>query len=255
MDRKQHKVIHQSHLPLNEGLGISDPRKQTIMARSRKGAFPDIVLGDEEPAASGLIRILRAVSEKGLQPLLDIRSDIDDEGGTDIGVKGGVKNLVGPMWRSRASRNFKLAETAAKAGLIAEGSGRVMVRMAPLPIRQDNHSWPQTAEGLDDLEPVRLRVFDVAVGKIKRLAMGDPEDTGGLLGLGAALLGGAPGPGLPLGKVEDACLPSSRLHGKQRPAAGLFDVVTMRGDSENIEHRRQSGCEGKLLRTRRAAKN
>lgn len=60
--------------------------------------------------------------------------------------------------------------------------------------------------------------------------MGDTEDTRGVVGLGLALGGGAPGSGLTAGEIEDARLPAEGVLDQEGAAAGLFYVVAVGGD-------------------------
>src|SRR6202035_5731454 len=104
---------------------------------------------------------------------------------------------------------------------VAQCRGGVVVGMAALPVGQDDDPGAQTAQHGGNFEAVFEGVLDVAVGQVERLAGGDLEDAGGLVGLGLALLGGAAGAGLSACQVEDAGAPSSCLHGKQGASAGL----------------------------------
>ncbi len=110
-----------------------------------------------------------------------------------------------------------------------------MIRVASLPVRKDDDARPKAAKDGGNLEAVGLRVFDVAVGQIERFAVGDVEDARGGLGFRTAFVCGAAGAGLALGEIEDAGAPAARMHGEQRAAAGLLDVVTVRGDGEDID--------------------
>jgi len=64
----------------------------------------------------------------------------------------------------------------------------------------------------------------------------DVEDACCRLSLALAFLCRSPGPGLALRQIKDAGSPPSCVHCEQRSATGLLDVVTMRGDSKNVEH-------------------
>ena len=65
--------------------------------------------------------------------------------------------------------------------------------------------------------------------------MGYVEDAGGGVGFGFAVGGGASGAGFALGEIEDAGAPAAGLHGEESAAAGLFDVVAVGGDGEDVD--------------------
>src|SRR5947209_18006597 len=100
LNGKKHQIVNQPDLLLDEGLRISHSCKQTIMPCCGEGALPNVFLRNKEQAACRLIRILRAVGQQRLKTLLDEGCDVDDEGGADVGVEGGVENLVGAVWRA-----------------------------------------------------------------------------------------------------------------------------------------------------------
>src|SRR6202034_3345656 len=86
-----------------------------------------------------------------------------------------------------------------------------------------------------DLEAVFERVLDVAVGKVEGFAVGDVEDAGGGFGFGGTLGGGAAGAGFATSEVEDGGAAAKRVLHEQRAAAGLLDVVAVRGDGEDVK--------------------
>ncbi len=65
--------------------------------------------------------------------------------------------------------------------------------------------------------------------------MSDVEDAGGCIRFGFTISCGAAGAGLALGQVEDASAPAAGVHGEERATAGLFDVVAVGGDSEDVD--------------------
>ncbi len=87
MDRKVHDVINKTDLFLNEGFGVADAGEQAVVAGGGEGALADLFFGDEEAGALRLGAVLRAVGEERLEALLDVRRDVDDEGGADVGVE------------------------------------------------------------------------------------------------------------------------------------------------------------------------
>jgi len=207
------------------------------VAGGGEGALADVFFGDEEAGAGGLLSVLGAIGQEGLEALLDEWGDVDDEGGPDIGVEGGVEDLVGPV-RCVAAWGFDFGEAADEAGFIAEGGGGVVVGVATLPVGEDDDAGAKAAEDGGDLEAVLEGVLDVAVGEVEGFAVCDVEDAGGGVGFGLALGCGAPGAGLALGEVEDAGAPASGVHREEGASAGLLDIVTVGSYGENVEHRR-----------------
>ena len=83
--------------------------------------------------------------------------------------------------------------------------------------------------------------------------MGYVEDAGGGVGFGFAIGCGASRAGLALGEIEDAGAPASGVHGEESAAAGLFYVVAVRGDCQDVdrgkrEERRRWHCYSLAIR-------
>ena len=57
----------------------------------------------------------------------------------------------------------------------------------------------------------------------------------GGFGLGGALFGGAAGASFAAREIEDAGAPAERLLHQKRAAAGLLDVIAMRGDGKDVD--------------------
>ncbi len=110
-----------------------------------------------------------------------------------------------------------------------------MVGMAALPVGKDDDARAQAAKHGGNLQAVLVGVLDVAVGQVERLAVRNVQDAGCVGGFGGALGGGAAGAGLALREVEDAGAPAARVHGQQRAAAGLLDVVAVGGDGQDVD--------------------
>ncbi len=106
--------------------------------------------------------------------------------------------------------------------------------MAALPVGEDDDARAETAEDGGDLEAVGEGVFDVAVGEVEGFAVGDVEDAGGVVGFGLTLGGSAAGSGLSAGEIEDGGTVAFGLHGQESAATGLFYVVAVGGDGENV---------------------
>ena len=107
--------------------------------------------------------------------------------------------------------------------------------MAALPVGKNHHAGPKPPQHRGDLQPIFEGVLHVAVGQIERLAMRDAQDLRGGFGLGSALFGGATRAGLAARQVEDPSAPAKRLLHQKSAAAGLLDVIAMRGDGKYVE--------------------
>src|SRR5215475_14181189 len=71
-----------------------------------------------------------------------LRSDIDDEGGTDVGKGGGVKNFERAM---RFAFDGQSLESGEEAAFVAKLRCVVVVGMAGFPVRDDDSLRPQLA--------------------------------------------------------------------------------------------------------------
>jgi hypothetical protein len=67
--------------------------------------------------------------------------------------------------------------------------------------------------------------------------MGDVEDAGGLVRFGFSVGCCASGAGFTLSKIEDSCAPAAGMHREEGAAAGLFDVVAVGGDGEDVDQK------------------
>ena len=237
LHRKKHKVIHQADLFLNKGFGIAHACKQPVVTRFRKGSFADLFFRNEESAALRLKGILRTIGEQRLQALLGEGRDVDHEGRTNISIEARVENLKGAMRRVRFTGSLHFGEPADEARFIAQSSGGVVIGVASLPIGQNDDAWTQTAENGSDLEAILVFVLDIAVGKVEGFAVSDVEDAGCRRGLGCTVGRGAAGAGFALSKVEDTGTPAVGVHGQQSTPAGLFDVVAVGGNGEDVDGR------------------
>ena len=109
-----------------------------------------------------------------------------------------------------------------------------MVRVTALPEGKDDDAGTETAQDGGDFEAVFQGVLHVAVGQVEGFAMADAEDAGGFGGLGGSFLGRAAGAPFALREVEDTGAPAEGLLDEEGAAAGLFHVVTMGGDGEDV---------------------
>jgi hypothetical protein len=109
-----------------------------------------------------------------------------------------------------------------------------MVRVTSLPIRQDDDARTKAAENASDLQPVLPGVLDVAVCEVKSLAVRDAQNACSLCCFAGAIFSRAASSGLTLRQVKNAGAPAECLLNEQRSAAGLFNIVAMRGDSKYV---------------------
>ena len=205
------------------------------MARRGEHALANVVFGDEEGGAGALPAVLRTVGQKCLLASLDVVGDIDDKGGANVGVERGVQDLKRTMGCAVLGWEIQTGQPGSEAGLVAEGGGGVVVRVATLPVGENDDPWAQTTEDGRDLQPISKGVFHVAVGQVERLAMVHAQETGGGIRFGGALGCGTAGATFAPRQVEDAGTPAQGMLHQQSSAAGLFHVVAMRGDGEDVD--------------------
>jgi hypothetical protein len=62
----------------------------------------------------------------------------------------------------------------------------------------------------------------------------DAQDAGGFFGFAGALIRSAACAGFAPGQIENRRAQAARSHAEQGASAGLFDVVAMSGDGENV---------------------
>src|SRR5271168_4403832 len=111
--------------------------------------------------------------------------------------------------------------------------------MAALPVGQNDDARAGLANYGCDLQPVLPRVFDSPIRDVEGVTPGRAENFRGVGGFTGAIVGGAARTHLALGQVEDAGALSVLRSFQQRAAAGLLDVVAVRGYGENVEGRRR----------------
>ena len=109
-----------------------------------------------------------------------------------------------------------------------------MVGVARLPVGQNDDAGAEQAQDAHDFEAVFQGVFDRAVGQVESLPPAGAQQARGLRGFAGALFGAAAGSGLALGQVENGGAQAARGHAQQGSAAGLFHVVAVRGDGQNV---------------------
>src|SRR5450631_106819 len=107
--------------------------------------------------------------------------------------------------------------------------------MAPLPVGKNQDPRTLLAEYAGDLQAILPGIFDAAVGEIERMAPGNFQDARRVRRFAGTVFGGAARPHLALREVEDSGAVSALGHLEQSSAAGLFYVVAVRGQGENVE--------------------
>ena len=178
---------------------------------------------------------MRTIGGERFEAALYVRRDVDDEGGTNVGVQAGVEDLIGAVrWVGRAGC-FDSSETADEAGFVSEGRGGVVIGVTALPIGKDDDARAKPAEDRRYLETVFVCVLDVAVGKVEGFAVSNIENAGSFIGLGLAFGCGATGAGFAAGEIKDAGAPAASLHDEERSATGLFYVIAVCGDGQDID--------------------
>ena len=113
LHRELDEVVDESDFFLHERLGVADAGEQAVVAGGGEHALADVFFGDEEAGAGGLVAVLRAVGEQRLLAGFDVRRDVDDEGGADVGVERGVEDLVGAVRGAWAYRRESRRERPA----------------------------------------------------------------------------------------------------------------------------------------------
>ena len=116
-----------------------------------------------------------------------------------------------------------------------------MIRMTSLPVGQNYHSRPLLADYARDFQPILKRVLNTSVGNVKRLPPRHAEYLRSFFSLSRAVFRGAARSHFSLGQIEYASPASALGHLQQCAAAGLFDIVAVGRDCQNIQWRIGSG--------------
>ena len=110
-----------------------------------------------------------------------------------------------------------------------------MVRMPPLPVGQNDHPRPRLPNHASDFQSVLPSVLDPTVRDVERSPPDHAQNLRGIVGLAGAVFGRAARAHLALRQVENArALPALRGF-QQRPAAGLLDIVAVRGNGQDVQ--------------------
>ena len=118
-----------------------------------------------------------------------------------------------------------------------------MIRMAPLPVGKNDYPRPSLPDYARNFQPVLPSILDATVGNIERLAPRNAQDLRSFCSLALAIFGSSARSHLAAGEVENAGAATKVGHLEQGSAAGLFHVITMRGNGKDVEWQR-----GHLLR-------
>src|SRR5258706_11561846 len=113
--------------------------------------------------------------------------------------------------------------------------------MAPLPVRQYHDAGAQFADFHRQGHARGNVVFETRVGKMHILALRDQHQPRRYFGLGYSLLRRAARAHIAGSEVEHPGAVSHLRHPDERAAAGLLDIVRMRGQGQHVEaHERAS---------------
>src|SRR5271165_1283593 len=107
--------------------------------------------------------------------------------------------------------------------------------MPSLPIGKNHHSRALLANHTRNLQAVLPCVLYAAVGDVERLPPGNSQNLRGLDCFPRPVFGGAAGSHLALRQVENAGAMTAFGHLEQSSTAGLFNIITMSGDCENLD--------------------
>ena len=139
------------------------------------------------------------------------------------------------MGTKRFACDGELLEASEETAFVAESGGVVVVRVAGLPVGNDDGARAEFADGGGEAEFVSPRGLDVGVGYAEGAAVFYFEDLCGERGFFRARFRGAERAHLTGGQVEDAGLVTGLRHFEERAAAGQFNIVGMSGDGEKVE--------------------
>jgi hypothetical protein len=107
--------------------------------------------------------------------------------------------------------------------------------MAALPVGKNDNPRPLFAKDLRHLQTVLPGVFDPAIGDIECATPRHAQNLRSLGRFAGPIFGRPASPHFALRQIEDAGAVSALRHFEQRASAGLFYIVAMRGNCENIE--------------------
>ena len=106
--------------------------------------------------------------------------------------------------------------------------------MARLPVGKNDDAGAKLAQDAHDGDAIFKRVCDCAIREVERLTPANAENARGFLGLAGAVVGGAASSGFALSQIENGGAQAARSHAQQGSPAGLFHVVAMCGDGQDV---------------------
>src|SRR5882672_6087148 len=107
--------------------------------------------------------------------------------------------------------------------------------MTALPVGKNDHTRPLFADNAGDFELVFPGVFHAPIGNVQGVAIACSQNSGRVISFASAIIGGSARPHLSLCQVENSGAVAALGHFEQGPAAGLLNVISMRGNGQNIE--------------------
>ena len=136
--------------------------------------------------------------------------------------------------RCGARSRIHLCQAGEKTGFVAQRRHDRVIGMPRLPVRQNHHPRAQLAQYARNLDAIFKGVFDRAIGQVERLPPANAEQLRRFCRFRGPFFGAAARAGLALRQVQNRCAQSARRHAQQCAAAGLFHVVAMGRDGQNI---------------------
>src|SRR5689334_16696482 len=106
--------------------------------------------------------------------------------------------------------------------------------MTPLPVRKDHDARSRLPDNACDLQPIFMGVLDAAIGDIERISPTGLQNARGVGSFAGAVICRSTGAHLATREVEDGGAIAALRHLEQRATAGLFDVIAVRGDGQNV---------------------
>src|SRR5450432_3749944 len=112
-----------------------------------------------------------------------------------------------------------------------------MVGMSSFPIGEDHDARTLLADYACNFQPILPSVFDASVGDVESVTPAYLQNLCCVARLAGSTIGGAASPHFSLREVEDAGAMTPLRHFQHGAAAGLFYVVAMSGDGQDVERR------------------
>ena len=110
-----------------------------------------------------------------------------------------------------------------------------MVRMPTLPIGQNHDPGSRASNHARDFQSIDPSVFDSSVGDIESLSPLRAEKPRSFAGFAFTVFGGSSCSHFAAGEVENSCAPALLRHLQQGAATGLFHIVAVRGDCQDVQ--------------------